>query len=75
CTLSRLINDPLSTSLEQRYEAKIKLLRIAGMRLDNLEVTASYPPGDVGYCQDARLNARTLRFDVIDTRATRRMAR
>ena len=39
------------------------------MRLDNLEVRASYHPGGVGYFQDARLNARTLRFDVIDTRA------
>ena len=45
--------------------------RIAGTRLDNLEVKASYHPGGVGYVQGAR---RALHFDVIDTRPTRRVA-
>ena len=51
----------LSTSIEQTDEAKIKPLPIAGMRLDNLEVKASYLPGGIGYFQRARAALRRYR--------------
>ena len=51
---------------------RLRSSRIAGTRLDNLEVKASYHPGGVGYFQ-ARVT-RALHFDVIDTRPTRRVA-
>jgi hypothetical protein len=60
--------------LKQTDCAKIKLSRIAGTRLDNLEVTASHHPGGVGYIQGARRKAHALHFDVIDTWPTRRVA-
>jgi hypothetical protein len=58
----------------QTDRAKMQVPRIAGTRLDNLEVKASYHPGGVGYFQGARGKVRALHFDVIDTRPTRRAA-
>jgi len=42
-------------------DAKVKLPRIAGTRLDNLEVKASYHPGGVGHVQGARAALRRYR--------------
>jgi hypothetical protein len=54
--------------------AKVKLPRIVGTRLDNLEVKASHRSGGVGYFQGAWRKAPAPHFDVIDTRPTRRVA-